>query len=71
MQVHLELGQSRRLTDAHAVAAQAFDDLLLMKAGGMITYHGHLGKRSHALVTYFEVGHSVWTQLPTGYWVSL
>lgn len=37
---------------------QAFDDLLLMKAGGMITYHGHLGKRSHALVTYFEVRHS-------------
>lgn len=36
-------------------AAQAFDDLLLMKSGGMITYHGHLGKRSHSLVEYFEV----------------
>lgn len=25
-----------------------------MKAGGMITYHGHLGTKSHTLVEYFE-----------------
>jgi hypothetical protein len=49
--------QSKQATcRAFCSPVQAFDDLLLMKAGGMITYHGHLGKRSHALVTYFEVG---------------
>ena len=34
---------------------EAFDDLLLMKSGGYVTYHGHLGKRSCKLVEYFEV----------------
>ena len=43
--------------DLACVSPQAFDDLLLMKAGGMITYHGHLGKRSHSLVAYFEVSY--------------
>jgi hypothetical protein len=58
MQVqNLNFNLSRHCTQAD-VPVQAFDDLLLMKAGGMITYHGHLGKRSHALVTYFEVCHS-------------
>lgn len=33
---------------------EAFDELLLMKPGGRITYHGHLGERSHHLVEYFE-----------------
>lgn len=56
--MHLKLSHSRHRTEADVLPVQAFDDLLLMKAGGMITYHGHLGKRSHALVTYFEVRHS-------------
>ena len=34
---------------------QAFDDLLLMKIGGRIIYHGELGKQSSKLVAYFEV----------------
>ena len=34
---------------------EAFDDLLLMKSGGYITYHGPLGKRSRKLVDYFQV----------------
>ena len=33
---------------------QAFDDLLLMKRGGMIIYHGRLGRHSHRLIEYFE-----------------
>ena len=33
---------------------QAFDDLLLLKVGGQVTYHGHLGKRSRTLIRYFE-----------------
>ncbi|KAK9820341.1 hypothetical protein WJX72_009201 [[Myrmecia] bisecta] len=33
---------------------EAFDDLLLMKSGGQIIYHGHLGKRSARLVEYFQ-----------------
>ena len=35
---------------------EAFDDLLLMKSGGYITYHGPLGEHSRKLVEYFEVG---------------
>ena len=35
---------------------QAFDDLLLMKIGGRIIYHGELGRQSSKLVAYFEVG---------------
>ena len=34
---------------------EAFDDLLLMKSGGYITYHGPLGEHSRKLVEYFEV----------------
>lgn len=34
--------------------AQAFDDLLLLKSGGHVVYHGSLGKRSHRLIQYFE-----------------
>lgn len=34
---------------------EAFDDLLLMKVGGHIIYHGPLGERSVKLVEYFEV----------------
>ena len=34
---------------------EAFDDLLLMKSGGYITYHGPLGGHSRKLVEYFEV----------------
>ncbi|KAK9836331.1 hypothetical protein WJX81_006307 [Elliptochloris bilobata] len=33
---------------------EAFDDLLLMKSGGYITYHGPLGEHSRKLVEYFE-----------------
>lgn len=36
-------------------ALQAFDDLLLMKVGGRIIYHGPLGEKSVKLVQYFEV----------------
>ena len=34
---------------------QSFDDLLLMKYGGNVIYHGHLGQRSHRLIKYFLV----------------
>ena len=34
---------------------EAFDDLLLMKSGGYVTYHGSLGKNSCKLIAYFEV----------------
>ena len=34
---------------------QAFDELLLMKLGGRIVYHGALGKHSSKLVEYLEV----------------
>ncbi|KAK9794008.1 hypothetical protein WJX73_008792 [Symbiochloris irregularis] len=33
---------------------ESFDDLLLMKVGGQIIYHGPLGKQSITLVNYFE-----------------
>ena len=36
------------------ISMQAFDDLLLMRVGGQVTYHGHLGKQSRALIRYFE-----------------
>ena len=36
-------------------AAQTFDALALMKVGGRMIYHGHLGPRSAILITYFEV----------------
>ena len=34
--------------------AQAFDDLLLLKSGGHVVYHGSLGKRSQRLIDYFQ-----------------
>ena len=34
---------------------QAFDDLLLLKSGGVVTYHGSLGKHSCRLIEYFQV----------------
>ena len=34
---------------------QAFDDLLLLKSGGLVTYHGSLGKNSCRLIEYFQV----------------
>ena len=37
---------------------QAFDDLLLLKSGGNVIYHGSLGKRSSRLIKYFEAGPS-------------
>ncbi|KAI3987103.1 hypothetical protein MKX01_036893 [Papaver californicum] len=33
---------------------EAFDELLLLKRGGRVTYAGSLGARSHKLVEYFE-----------------
>ncbi|XP_026442828.1 pleiotropic drug resistance protein 2-like [Papaver somniferum] len=33
---------------------EAFDELLLMKRGGQVTYAGSLGARSHKLVEYFQ-----------------
>ncbi|KAJ7568416.1 hypothetical protein O6H91_01G032000 [Diphasiastrum complanatum] len=33
---------------------EAFDELLLMKRGGRVTYAGPLGPRSHKLVEYFQ-----------------
>ncbi|KAI3899026.1 hypothetical protein MKW92_017748 [Papaver armeniacum] len=33
---------------------EAFDELLLMKRGGQVTYAGPLGARSHNLVEYFQ-----------------
>jgi len=37
-----------------SVPVQSFDDLLLMKYGGSVIYHGHLGKRSNRLIEYFK-----------------
>ena len=34
---------------------QAFDDLLLVKVGGRVIYHGRIGPSSNNLVQYFEV----------------
>ncbi|KAJ0743878.1 hypothetical protein HanPI659440_Chr10g0381031 [Helianthus annuus] len=33
---------------------EAFDELLLMKRGGKVTYTGPLGHHSHLLLEYFE-----------------
>ena len=41
---------------------ETFDDLLLMKSGGYVTYHGTLGKQSCKLVEYFEVSHQLSAQ---------
>ncbi|KAJ7951716.1 Pleiotropic drug resistance ABC transporter [Quillaja saponaria] len=32
----------------------AFDELLLMKRGGQVIYHGPLGRNSHKIIQYFE-----------------
>ena len=40
---------------AHCYSFEAFDDLLLMKIGGQVIYHGELGQRSSKLVAFFEV----------------
>ncbi|PHH58916.1 hypothetical protein CDD81_4153 [Ophiocordyceps australis] len=37
-----------------AVLFEHFDDLLLLKSGGRIVYHGPLGKDSRDLIQYFE-----------------
>ncbi|CAN0852280.1 ABC transporter G family member 34 [Linum grandiflorum] len=34
---------------------ESFDELLLMKRGGEVTYAGPLGRHSHKLIEYFEV----------------
>ena len=41
---------------------EAFDDLLLMKSGGFVTYHGSLGKHSCKLIAYFEVSSKLETK---------
>ncbi|KAJ7951718.1 Pleiotropic drug resistance ABC transporter [Quillaja saponaria] len=33
---------------------EAFDELLLMKKGGQVIYHGPLGRNSHKIIQYFE-----------------
>ncbi|KAL7794314.1 ABC-2 type transporter domain-containing protein [Trichoderma ceciliae] len=37
-----------------AVLFEHFDELLLLKSGGRVVYHGPLGKDSHVLINYFE-----------------
>lgn len=55
----------RRLADAgqavlctihqpSAVLFEQFDDLLLLKSGGRVVYHGDLGSDSRTLINYFE-----------------
>ena len=55
----------RKLTDAgqavlctihqpSAVLFEHFDELLLLKSGGRVVYHGPLGHDSHDLIQYFE-----------------
>lgn len=55
----------RRLADAgqavlctihqpSAVLFEQFDDLLLLKSGGRVVYHGELGSDSRTLIDYFE-----------------
>lgn len=34
---------------------EAFDELLLMKRGGQVTYSGPLGRNSHMIIEYFQV----------------
>ena len=41
--------------DPTPAVLQAFDDLLLLKSGGLVTYHGSLGKNSCRLIEYFQV----------------
>lgn len=37
-----------------AILFEEFDELLLLKAGGMVVYHGELGKDSQTMIGYFE-----------------
>ena len=37
-----------------SVLFEYFDELLLLKSGGRVVYHGSLGKDSHHLIDYFE-----------------
>ncbi|KAF6166044.1 hypothetical protein GIB67_012941 [Kingdonia uniflora] len=45
---------------------EAFDELLLMKRGGQVTYMGPLGRDSHKLVEYFQTIPGV-TKIKDGY----
>ena len=55
------IGRTKRLctplsqADPPPAVLQAFDDLLLLKSGGLVTYHGSLGKNSCRLIEYFQV----------------
>jgi len=46
---HLSCGKPEKML------VQAFDDLLLVKVGGRVMYHGRIGPSSCNLVQYFEV----------------
>jgi hypothetical protein len=46
----------KNFTSTCCMGMQAFDDLLLLKSGGQVIYHGSLGKKSSKLIEYFEVG---------------
>jgi ATP-binding cassette subfamily G (WHITE) protein 2 (SNQ2) len=37
-----------------AVLFENFDELVLLKSGGSVVYHGPLGKDSHTMIQYFE-----------------
>lgn len=41
-------------TDLTSVLFEYFDELLLLKSGGRLVYHGSLGKDSRHLIDYFE-----------------
>ena len=43
-----------KLTCPVCALPQSFDDLMLMKYGGSVIYHGNLGERSHRLIEYFK-----------------
>ena len=37
-----------------AVLIEHFDELILLKSGGRVVYHGELGKDSQTMIKYFE-----------------
>ncbi len=43
-----------RALNACRLAAQTFDEMLLLKRGGSVIYNGPLGKQSREMITYFE-----------------
>ena len=51
----MHCGYDAKLT--YMLDVQAFDDLLLVKVGGRVIYHGRIGSSSSNLVRYFEVSH--------------